>query len=301
MKRHDLIESGRGFRELRGVLTSAGTLMAHFATDEACRDYLFSERYPKGFICRFCSNARFEWLSDKALRCLHCRRRASLTAGTILHGTRKPLRLWFRAIVLVVQHGANAKDLQRTLNLTYKIAWQWAHKLRQLMKRQTTLETPVPAFDLDRWLHLDRAFVKNRFRLWFVQNGHFQWFADRRPGELGTCCQRLMKPDWDDPEPRSERDQLERWPLVRAAKENLFRAYSGHVSDKHLRVYLEEMEFRINFRGPGRDAAAVELVTRIAGSTPFTYRMLTGIPPSRPPIVFRGASPLTVPLKALVI
>ncbi len=62
----------------------------------------------------------------------------SVTAGTILHGTRKPLSLWFRAMWHITnqKYGANALGLQRVLNLgSYHTAWQWLHKLRRAMVR----------------------------------------------------------------------------------------------------------------------------------------------------------------------
>src|SRR5262249_8386639 len=60
----------------------------------------------------------------------------SLTAGTPFEGTRKPLRLWFRAIWEMVsrKNGVSAKDLQRILGFgSYETAWTWLHKLRAAM------------------------------------------------------------------------------------------------------------------------------------------------------------------------
>ncbi len=61
-----------------------------------------------------------------------------MTAGTIFEGTRKPLRLWFRAMwyVTTQKHGASALGLQRVLGLgQYRTAWTWLHKLRRAMVR----------------------------------------------------------------------------------------------------------------------------------------------------------------------
>lgn len=53
------------------------------------------------------------------LICQACRYQASLTAGTIFEGTRKPLLLWFRAVwyVTAQKNGASAMGLQRVLGL----------------------------------------------------------------------------------------------------------------------------------------------------------------------------------------
>jgi len=61
-----------------------------------------------------------------------------VTAGTIFQDTRKPLRLWFRAIwhVTSQKHGVSALGLQRVLGLSsYETAWTWMHKLRCAMVR----------------------------------------------------------------------------------------------------------------------------------------------------------------------
>jgi transposase-like protein len=59
-------------------------------------------------------------------------------AGTLFHGTRKPLRLWFQAIWYVVnqKNGVSALGMQKALGLgSYHTAWEWLHKLRRAMVR----------------------------------------------------------------------------------------------------------------------------------------------------------------------
>lgn len=109
-----------------------------FSTEEACREYLFSLRWPEGFECPHCGHQK-AWSRNRGLyECARCGFQASVTAGTIFHGTRKPLRLWFRAIwhVTSQKYGANALGLQRMLGLgSYHTAWTWLHKLRCAMVR----------------------------------------------------------------------------------------------------------------------------------------------------------------------
>jgi len=49
--------------------------------------------------------------------CQACSRQTSVTAGTLFHNTRKPLRLWFEATWHITnqKYGANALGLQRVL------------------------------------------------------------------------------------------------------------------------------------------------------------------------------------------
>jgi len=111
---------------------------ARFATDDACRQYLFRLRWPDGFVCPRCQ-ARIAWPTTRGrLVCVSCRHHTSVTAGTIFHDTRKPLRLWFRALWQVTsqKNGVSALGVQRVLGLgSYLTAWTWLHKLRRAMVR----------------------------------------------------------------------------------------------------------------------------------------------------------------------
>jgi len=109
-----------------------------FATEEACAEYLSRLRWPDGFRCPKCGGAD-AWLTDRGLcHCRTCGFQASVTAGTVFHGSRKPLTLWFRAMWQVTsqKYGANALGLQRVLGLgSYHTAWEWLHRLRRAMVR----------------------------------------------------------------------------------------------------------------------------------------------------------------------
>jgi transposase-like protein len=109
-----------------------------FATEEACRQYLFDLRWPEGFCCPRCGHGDAWTTKMGLLRCRMCDGQISVTAGTIFQDTRKPLRLWFRAIWYVVnqKNGVSALGLQRVLGLgSYRTAWTWLHKLRCAMVR----------------------------------------------------------------------------------------------------------------------------------------------------------------------
>jgi len=109
-----------------------------FATEQACRDYLFGLRWPGGFACPRCSGTK-AWHTKRGLiTCPACGYQTSVTAGTIFQDTHKPLCLWFRAIWLVTSQktGASALGVQRVLGLgSYETAWTWLHKLRRAMIR----------------------------------------------------------------------------------------------------------------------------------------------------------------------
>ena len=109
-----------------------------FSSEAACREYLFNLRWPEGFRCPKCDHDRSWARSNGLFECRQCGLQTSVTAGTIFQDTKKPLRLWFRAMwhVTSQKYGANALGLQRTLGLgSYRTAWAWLQKLRRAMVR----------------------------------------------------------------------------------------------------------------------------------------------------------------------
>lgn len=109
-----------------------------FATEEACWRYLRSRKWPEGFRCSRCQgNASWFLESRKVEECASCGHQESVTTGTMFHGTRKPLKLWFRAITMWVmsKRGLSARELSRQLGLHYETAWLWCHRLRDCVGR----------------------------------------------------------------------------------------------------------------------------------------------------------------------
>lgn len=108
-----------------------------FGTEEACRAYVFASRWPEGFRCPGCGardaggeTRRHLWI------CTSCGRQTSVTSGTVMHGTRLPLRTWFWVAYLVstFHPGISAKQLQRQLGIgCHETAWAMLHKLRGAM------------------------------------------------------------------------------------------------------------------------------------------------------------------------
>jgi len=109
-----------------------------FPDDEACRQFLAGVRWPDGFRCPRCASDD-AWVTGRGLwMCRACGRQTSVTAGTIFHRSRLPLRSWFAAMwfVCAQKNGVSALGLQRVLGFgSYETAWAWMHKLRRAMVR----------------------------------------------------------------------------------------------------------------------------------------------------------------------
>jgi transposase-like protein len=109
-----------------------------FPDDRACARWLMARRWPDGFRCPGCDHDRAWELSRGLLvrQCARCERQVSVTAGTVMHRSHLPLKLWFQAAWLVATHsnGISARQLWKQLGLgSYKTAWLLLAKLRRAM------------------------------------------------------------------------------------------------------------------------------------------------------------------------
>lgn len=122
-----------------------------FSSEVSCARLLRRWKYgPQGFRCPRCGGGSAWYLPSRRLdECRDCHKQFSLTAGTVMHGSRKSLRLWFHAMFLFVvsKQGISAMDLSRQLGLSYPTAWTWLHKLRAAAgtRPKTLLEGVVEA------------------------------------------------------------------------------------------------------------------------------------------------------------
>ena len=109
-----------------------------FSSPEACYDYLFQHKWPNGFECQKYGHSEY-WLSARNLYiCTQCEHNHSLTAGTIMDSSKKPITYWFKAMwwFTTRRSGVNAINLQELLGCSYPTAWSWLQKLRRCTIRK---------------------------------------------------------------------------------------------------------------------------------------------------------------------
>ncbi len=105
-----------------------------FSNEQACVNYLFQKRWPWGFTCPFCQSVQQEIAPAYTVVCRYCRKQTSITAHTLMHGSKKSLVGWMRvAWQFCFQYdGISARELQRLMGLScYQTAWVWLQKMRQ--------------------------------------------------------------------------------------------------------------------------------------------------------------------------
>ncbi|WP_219637968.1 transposase [Cohnella sp. CFH 77786] len=110
-----------------------------YEREEDCIKALFQIKWPDGFRCPLCGHRQYYLIRTRRLplyECRECGHQTSLTAGTIMEGSRLPLRSWFRAFYLHSQSSAvSALRLSEIIGVTYKTAWLLGHKIRHAMSR----------------------------------------------------------------------------------------------------------------------------------------------------------------------
>ena len=279
---------------------------ARFATEADCRAYWIEARWGGKPGCARCNSTRV-WTIRKGttFECADCGHQTSLTSGTVLEKTRKPLKMWFRAVfeISTRRTGISAKDLERIMGFgSYKTAWTWLHKLRAALVRPER-EPLGPFVQMDealvggkggphKELVLVAAEADGRVRLAHAETNDkatLKRFADGQvapdarvvtdglasyDGEsLGERpCERVVQTKAE----RRESDALQvcHW-TISLLKRWLLGTHAGAVAPKHLQAYLDEYAFRHNRRktnGVGRIAARV--IEQLVARQPLTMRSL---------------------------
>ena len=118
--------------------TSLGDFQRRYPDEAACAAWLFTARWPAGFRCPACAHEKGWPHGGKpfTFECAACGKQTSVTAGTIMHGSKLPLTAWFWAACLMATHsnGISALQLRNQLGLgSYKSAWLLGAKLRRAM------------------------------------------------------------------------------------------------------------------------------------------------------------------------
>lgn len=131
-----------------------GEFLKRFSVEAQCQEYLASVRWPTGYVCPRCGGRHGYRLRNGRYQCAHCKHQTSVTAGTVLHKTHMPLRVWFLAFYLVCsdKRGISAVQLSGQLGMTYKTAWYMLKRIRAAMGQRDKLH------QLDGEIEFDDAY-----------------------------------------------------------------------------------------------------------------------------------------------
>jgi transposase-like protein len=287
---------------------------SQFPDEARCWESLRRARWPDGFVCPRCGSRGSHFLLKRRLeQCRACRYQSSVTAGTVFHGTRVPLRVWFLGVFFLARHkkGISALQFQRDTGIgSYQTAWTLLHKLRSSL---TTLPAPLLRGDVEadetyiggyRAGRDGRGAGKAGVAIVVERRGRGAGSArlaaiPRATTEVLTSfVEGAVRPQettvhtdaWGayrelgrrglDHRPRKAghgRPALDALPWAHTLFGNLktwLRGTFHGVSPKHLQLYLDEFVFRFDRRW--EEAAIFSHVLNCAiGSGPFAYHELT--------------------------
>jgi transposase-like protein len=114
-----------------------------YSNETAAREHLEGIRWAAGVYCPHCGG--YDDIrklggaaADKGLwHCKPCRKKFTVTVGTVFERSHIPLSKWLAAFHLMCssKKGISAHKGHRMLGLTYKTAWFMWHRIREAMKR----------------------------------------------------------------------------------------------------------------------------------------------------------------------
>lgn len=109
-----------------------------FPDDDACLEWLFKARYPKGAKCIKCDKVTNHYrIKDRpCYSCEFCGNHIYPMAGTIFEDTRfDHLRLWFKAVayMAVTRCGISSRQLSRDLGVTVKTGYRMWKQIRSVL------------------------------------------------------------------------------------------------------------------------------------------------------------------------
>ena len=288
--------------------------MEMFKTEEDCRQALFEHRWPEGFRCPRCGHDRAYAHKKRPLfECSACGHQASVTAGTLLEGTRTDLRKWFLAIYLLAttKKPLSSAELGRQLSIAVATAWTMRRKIMHAMSRREGELMLLGVVEMDEsYVGGVRSGIRGRgaegktpVAVMAQQNesggcdlAHMQVLENTSAlslGEAATGCvtqgsvvatdglpsyQRLAGLGYvHEPLTVGGADASELLPWVHIIISNFKRwildVFHG-VSAKHLQSYLDEFCYRLNRRKQRTDLFRRVLNRCVRFTEPVTYAQL---------------------------
>ena len=289
------------------------SLMDPFHSDDECIDVLVDLRWPSGITCVSCGDTEVDpvrrgrglWM------CRSCDHQFSVTAGTIMHRTRLPLRYWFITIYLMCQSkkGISANHLKRMLGVQYKTAWYLCHRIREAMGNDPFTEpTLVGVIEMDQTMIGGKATGKDwrenkqwvagaierggRIRLERIPNIKKHTIHDFVARNISDEADAIYTDELGShvgletvtKKHESVNHKAEEWVVgdvhtnsVEGVWSLFKRSIVGggqKMSVKHMDRYLEELEWRFN----NRDNPNIfrDTLQRIVRTDPMSYRELVG-------------------------
>lgn len=289
--------------------------MELFESERSCRQAIFDHRWPDGFRCPRCKHDRAYEIETRSLfECGACGYQASLTAGTILHKSKTPLKKWLMAIYILgsTKKALSSAELGRQLGVANQTAWTMRRKILHAMRRREG------ELMLSGIVEMDEAFIGGKeegrkgrgtekktlvaVSAQETKNGklalaHIQIIPDASGDTLKVAAKKTIKENstiktdgwlgYNNLDKKGyehvrrvqqgRKDASKLLPWVHVVISNFKRWILDifhGVSPKHLQAYLDEFCYRLNRRWHRKDLFRRILNRCVKFSGPVTYCQL---------------------------
>jgi transposase-like protein len=122
-------------------------------------------RFGKKIKCVYCESTNIgKRQADLRFHCWTCRKSFSVASGTLLHGTKVPLKTWLTAFAIITnaKKGLSALQLKRDLGVSYPTAFEMYHKIRDFMREKNI--DKIDNKELEGVLEMDETYVGGKPR-----------------------------------------------------------------------------------------------------------------------------------------
>jgi transposase-like protein len=133
-----------------------------FIDELACEQHLIQMRWPEGFVCGKCKSKNAWYIqSRRTFQCKHCDHQESITANTMFHRSRTPLKEWFLAIYLICESKKGVSGLALARHLGMKDERR-AYTLKNHI--QKAMAERNQGYLLEGFVEVDEAFFGGKTR-----------------------------------------------------------------------------------------------------------------------------------------
>lgn len=132
-----------GFKSLK-------ELVQYFNTEDKAREYLEAHRWQGLPTCPHCGSDHWWKIKNSPrYKCGACKKKYSVTVGTVMENSNIPLSTWFMAIYVIASHktGISSVQLAKDIGITQKSAWFLLHRIREMFVEHHPLLTGIVEID----------------------------------------------------------------------------------------------------------------------------------------------------------